>query len=111
MVNLALLYEEGDGVQENLERALKLYERASELGDSDALNNFGLMYEEGRGVEMDIHKAIEYYEKAVEQNNAESMLNLGAIYEEGRGGVKVDLHKGFNYFYFFFFNLFILKKN
>ena len=45
--------------------AFKLYELATELGHSGAMNNFGVRYYKGEGVGKDLKKAAFWYDKVV----------------------------------------------
>jgi len=45
-----LLYDNGQGVQQNYKEAAKWYLLAAEQGSGSARNNLGLLYEHGRGV-------------------------------------------------------------
>ena len=50
MVNLALLYAEGKGVERNEAAAVSLYQKAKGLGNTMAMYNFTRMLQSGRGV-------------------------------------------------------------
>jgi hypothetical protein len=45
------MYDEGKGVEQDFEEALKWYQKAAEQGLAEAQNNLGLMYYKGQGVE------------------------------------------------------------
>jgi TPR repeat protein len=47
---LALLYEEGKGVEKSLSRAYELFNKAAELGDESARSHIGRMLYFGLGV-------------------------------------------------------------
>lgn len=51
--NLGVLYENGKGVPQNIEEALKWYRLAAEQGYAGAQNNLGLIYALGRSVPQD----------------------------------------------------------
>ena len=44
-----------------MNKAFSEYQRASEMGNSDAIFKLGYCYENGYGVERDLHKAVEMY--------------------------------------------------
>jgi TPR repeat protein len=69
--------------------AAKLYEKASELKDSNAMIHLASLYEHGNGVPQDISKTIFYLNKACDLENPCAMNILGNMYEFGIG-VKVD---------------------
>jgi hypothetical protein len=60
------MYENGEGVEQDLSKAIELYEKACEGSYAPGYSSLGLMYENGRGVEQDLSKAFELYEKACE---------------------------------------------
>ena len=62
--NLAIMYEEGRGITQNLKEAVDWYERAMEKGYVEAYYRQGLLYEEGRGVAQNMEKAVQLYKKA-----------------------------------------------
>ena len=73
---LAGLYQRGDGVARNLERAAELYSRAAEQGDVEAQFNLGNMYLLGEGVQPDEAWAMTYYRQAANQGHALAKRNL-----------------------------------
>ena len=85
MYNLGLCYEHGDGVEQDKHKAFELYERASEMGNSNAIYALGVCYEHGDGVEQDKHKSFELNQRASEMGNPYAMINLGVCYEHGYG--------------------------
>ena len=58
------MYENGDGVAEDLTLARHWYEKAAAQGFADAQFNLGVMYETGNGVKADYAQARHWYEKA-----------------------------------------------
>ncbi|MCX8627215.1 tetratricopeptide repeat protein, partial [Gilliamella sp. B3976] len=64
--NLALMYDEGEGVKESKEKAIYWYTKAAEQGVGDAQYNLAVIYDEGEGVEESKEKAIYWYTKAAE---------------------------------------------
>ena len=62
--NLAMCYENGNGVTQSYSEAIKLYSLSSEQGFWYASQNLGRLYSRGVGVEFDLEKAKKYYEKA-----------------------------------------------
>ena len=51
--NLGLMYEKGQGVNQDDKTAVKWYALAAEQGDAEAQFNLGVMYFEGQGVLQD----------------------------------------------------------
>jgi len=83
--NLGSFYRlETYGFPQNYAKALELYHRAAELGDSQSYYSIGNAYEFGRGVDRDEKKAIHYWELAAMEGNVDAIFNLGVI--EGKAG-------------------------
>ena len=66
-INLAYLYESGQGAQRDPVRAFHWYLKAAEQGHADAQYQVGLMYELGQGVDKDIGEAELWYQRAIDQ--------------------------------------------
>ena len=62
-VYLALLYENGNGVEQDYKKARHYYELAANQGHVDAEFNLGVLYDNGNGVEQDYDKARHWYEQ------------------------------------------------
>ncbi|KAH3693357.1 hypothetical protein Pelo_19916 [Pelomyxa schiedti] len=59
MCNLGVCYYTGDGVEKDIPKALRLYQRAADAGSSAALSNLAWRYHEGtEGFSKDIHQAM-----------------------------------------------------
>ncbi|KAH3722568.1 hypothetical protein Pelo_18726 [Pelomyxa schiedti] len=59
MCNLGVCYYTGDGVEKDIPKALRLYQRAADAGSSAALSNLAWCYKEGTdGFSKDIHQAM-----------------------------------------------------
>ncbi|WP_188750763.1 tetratricopeptide repeat protein [Marinobacterium zhoushanense] len=112
---LGQMYENGWGVDADVEMAQRYYERgarqghldsvnslralknkaykaefdkikpAADAGDADAQNRIGEMYEFGQGVKRDIDQAFSWYQKAADQGNVTAWHNLGRCYNFGTG--------------------------
>ena len=91
-LNLALMYQLGEGVEQNFKEAVKLLELAAEQKLPDALLNLALMYDHARGVDKDDVKATDLYEEAALLEQPEAQFNLAYRYYYGIG-VEVDLKK------------------
>ena len=82
-VNLALMYDNGEGVPENDAEAVRWYRLAAEQGYASGQYNLGLMYDLGEGIPEDDAEAVRWYRLAAEQGNASAQYNLGNIYFNG----------------------------
>ena len=75
-------YSISEGVEQNYTKAVEYYERAANLGNSDALYNLGVCYYKGYGVEQNYTKAIKYYERAANLGNFDARLALHNLIDE-----------------------------
>lgn len=107
--NLGLLYEEGKGIEKNMEEASKWYRRSAEQGNPLSMHSFALIcYAGGEGSEQDKKEAFNWWKKSVETfqkdkekdrlkqeyfghwiEYGEAMFYLGVCYSNGFG-VKKD---------------------
>jgi len=85
-----LLYEEGNGVQIDLQEANFWYRKAAEQGLADAQVKVGNMYYHGSSVPCDYTQAETWFRKAAEQGNAVAMNSLGLIYAFGPNELKAS---------------------
>ena len=65
--NLAVMYQKGDGVEQDMQKALFWYEKAAEANLAIAQYNLGMIYFEGSIVEKNEEKAKELWQKAANQ--------------------------------------------
>ena len=83
--NVAIMYEQGLGVNKNEKEAFFWYGKSASQGNSDAQFNLGVLYENGRGTNIDFAKANEWYRKASVQGDGLAVGNLGMLYIRGQG--------------------------
>jgi TPR repeat protein len=79
MVQLGLLYLNGQGVVQDYAKVREWFEKAADKGNADAMTNLGALYYSGRGVAQDYAKAREWFEKAADKGNADAMVKLGSL--------------------------------
>lgn len=85
-LNLGAAYDNGMGVERNVEQALHWYQKAAEQGLAEAQYNFAhLLVSEELSAEL----AADWMRKAAEQGMADAQYLMGVIYAEGLG-VEVD---------------------
>jgi TPR repeat protein len=84
-LSLGRAYQDGNGVKQDDETAVKWYRKAAEQGNATAQNDLGIMYRTGSGVEKSKEEAVSWYRKSARQGNASAMFNLGAAYYNGDG--------------------------
>jgi hypothetical protein len=81
-VNLASMYEDGQGTPQNYEEAIKWYTQAATQGDADAQYALGLVYR--RALKND-KEAFEWYTKAAEKGHEDAQFTLASMYQYGQG--------------------------
>ena len=65
---LGVIYDNGEGVPEDNDKAFELYKEAALKGHPSAQYNLGKMYEQGSGTRVDVPEAIKWYKEAREKN-------------------------------------------
>lgn len=78
--NLAILYDTGEGVQQDYLKAKQLYELSIEHGLVGANFPLGQLYYFGKGVEKNITQAIKFIKKSVRDNKCEQFEFLKNAY-------------------------------
>jgi uncharacterized protein len=82
---IAMMYDLGRGVGQDLAEAVKWYRRAAEQGYPRAQFALAEMYKNGDGVEKNLDEAVRWYRLAAEGGSADAQLLLGVLYESGLG--------------------------
>ena len=70
-------YDHGEGVEQDMKKAICWYERAAEQNHPAAMNSLGECYAMGRGVPRDLETAMEWYRRAAELGEAMADYNMG----------------------------------
>ena len=78
-------YFDGDGVAEDIVKAVELYRKSAEKGYAEGQYNLGLRYFNGEGVPEDSAEAAKWFQKAAEQGNADAQICLCYCYLNGLG--------------------------
>lgn len=92
--NLGSLYFSGIGVDKSAGKAIALFKKASDLGNSEASVNLAFIYISGNGTYKDYNEALDLFEKAAEEKNPTAMFMVGYAYYKGFGYSK-DYRKAF----------------
>jgi len=79
LINLANLYEQGQGVERDLKQSITWLRRAADLGDVRGQYQLAMAYEKGLGVDRDLHQAAHWLEKAAQQGDETAQFNLGVM--------------------------------
>ena len=94
---LGLMYETGEVVKSDFNKAKFYFERSASQGNSLGYHLIGWCYDNGYGVERNYTKAIEYYQKSADFGNSTAFFNIGCLYENGEG-VNQDYSKALEYY-------------
>lgn len=85
LINLANLFQQGQGVTEDQKEAMGYVERAAKLGDARAQYELGMAYEKGNVLERDIEKAAMWLKKSAEQDDADGQFAYGVMLATAKG--------------------------
>ena len=88
MYNLAVIYDNGIGVEQNKEKALHWYKLASDNNHKIAQFNLAWMFYHGENIEKNNFEAFKYYSMSAEQGYAKAQFNLGNLLYAGEGALK-----------------------
>ena len=80
--NLALMYDNGEGVPQDYKTAVKWYTLAAEKGDADAQYNLGMMYVNGNGVIQDNAYAHMWWNIAASNGDKDAGKNRQTVAKE-----------------------------
>ena len=76
-------YYFGEGVAQDLRKAVRWYRAAAEQGHAPAQYNLGVAYDYGEGIAKDQREAVRWYRAAAEQGHSKAQFNLGEAYYFG----------------------------
>ncbi len=76
------MYENGTGVKQNSENAVKLYKEAIKNGRKEARYDLAMIYLRGKGVEKNSNLGLELLELAASENNKDAQFSLAELYEK-----------------------------
>lgn len=94
---LALAYEHGRGIDNDLEKASEYYRRGAEQGHAACQNSLGCMYLNGKPMARDMKTGYHWLLRSAEQGNAQGMYNLARCYQFGHG-VQEDMGKAIEWY-------------
>ncbi|GAB2873995.1 tetratricopeptide repeat protein [Microbulbifer echini] len=80
ITSLGYASAKGAGVEQDYQRALKIYQYAAQQGSARASFNLGLLYQHGLGVERNLQQAIGYLKQAAEAGSVDAMNALGLLF-------------------------------
>jgi len=82
---LGNMYNRGDDVAQDAEKAVSLLKRACDGGYAGGCGILALMYDYGDGVAQDSMKAVPLYQNGCDGGDAKSCGSLGFMYSKGEG--------------------------
>lgn len=83
--DLGVCFEQGSGVEQNLDEALGHFRRAAEGGHAEAQHKMGAAYAYGIHVPQNYDEALAWYRRAAEQDQVDALYALGMSYRYGIG--------------------------
>ena len=83
--SIGIALRDGQGVTQDYETAVSVFEKGAVAGDGAATCELGIMKEGGQGCEVDVAAAVRLYTKAAELGNPGGYLRLGNLYQKGLG--------------------------
>ena len=97
MVQLGLMYQNGEEVKKNPEYAFKLFLNAAAQGAKEGQNQLGCCYHDGIGTVVNKEKALYWFTKAAEQGDTDAQIHMGDMYSSG-DGIPKDLDKAIKWY-------------
>src|ERR1700677_3188354 len=88
--------ENGENATDSIQ-AMKWYQKAADLGNSQADSDIGALYLEGNGVTQDKQAAMKWFKKGAAKGNAIAESNIAKMYLSGNG-VPQDYHQAMKWF-------------
>lgn len=82
---IGLMHRNGQGVQKNSERAMKLLRKTADVGNVDGQVALGNEYLNGEIVAQDYKQAMQWYQKAAAQGDADASVQIGLMIYDGKG--------------------------
>lgn len=82
---LALAYHHGRGVDEDIDKAIEIYQKGAAAGNAPCQHNLGCEYMSGMNLKKDYHKGFELFKAAAEQGYGLAMRDLGSCYQFTHG--------------------------
>ena len=81
--DLALMYENGEGVEQDYQKSFQWHQSAAEQGYPPAQCSLANLLEQGEGVEQDYEEALNWYQRAADDYDGFGIYNIGRFYSIG----------------------------
>ena len=78
-LNLGVLYEKGNGVEQDYKKSVYWYRKAAEQSNNYAQSNLGTMYRDGKGVEQNYNKSVYWYTMAIVDGSVTAQVKLDRL--------------------------------
>ena len=91
--DLALMYDIGDKIPENREKAVYWMQEATKSGYPEALYSMAVWMERGYLGKPDMKKVLDLYERAADKGHTNAKKSLVVLYAEGHGGFPKNLER------------------
>ena len=85
MWTLALAYQHGRGVDEDMDTAIEYYTKGAEIENAACMHSLGCEYMNGQNIKKDKKKGFELFKAAAEQGYGLAMRDLGFCYQFAKG--------------------------
>jgi TPR repeat protein len=85
MLNIGVLYERGNGVDQNYSKAAEWFARAAENGQELGYYNLGILYYRGSGLNTDYKKAYDCFIKIADKGYSDAQYHIGILNHYGYG--------------------------
>jgi hypothetical protein len=96
--NLGTCYEEGHGVKQDHDEAIKWFQFAAMQGYAPAQCKLGLWHYQDKYIKRDYYEAVKWFQLAAAQGHTTAQFLLGICYELGHG-IKRDRDKAVQLYY------------
>lgn len=96
---LGARYGRGEGVPQNIDKAMELIRAAAEKNNLDALYYLGLSYATGTGVPKNEVQAVLFFENAADRGHPAAQYMLGSMISQGKGGIEQNWPAAISYFW------------
>lgn len=91
-------HEVGQGSEQDMDRAIRLYRQAAQAGDAFGQYRLGEVYLRGAGVKRDLHEAFRWMQLAARNGDVPAMLKVGILHLMGVNG-RVELAEAKQWLY------------
>jgi len=100
--NIATMYERGDGVKKDLDRAVSLYELAASQDNAASMYSLGALYYRGEILTQDIDAAVRWFVKSIDAHLIDGHHFLGLIFDKNWKNIEKNPKKSAGHFIEYF---------